>query len=76
MLGAVLRPATNVRLYDVAAVEERHGSILLDPDLVAGVLGDDGEGCDVQAELARLGELACTGFERLDIVLHGISGLR
>jgi hypothetical protein len=65
-----------MRLDDVAAVEKRHSSILLDPDLVAGVLGDNGEGCDVQAELARLGELACGGFERLDIVLHDISGLR
>lgn len=45
-------------LDDVAAVEEGHGAVLLDPDLVAGVLGDDGEGGDVQTELARLGELA------------------
>jgi len=58
VLRAVLGPATNMGLDDVATVEEGHGTVLLDPDLVAGVLGDDGEGCDVQTELARLGELA------------------
>jgi hypothetical protein len=47
-----------MRLDDVAAVEEGHGSVFLDPNLVTGVLGDNGKGCDVQAKLARLGKLA------------------
>lgn len=59
VLGAVLGPAADVGLDDVAAVEEGHLAVGLDPDLVAGVLGEDGEGGDVQAELARLCELAC-----------------
>ena len=63
VLRAVLGPTANVGLDDVAAVEERHGSVLLDPDLVARVLREDGEGGDVQAELARLGEFACRDRE-------------
>ena len=51
-----------MRLDDVSAVEERHSSIFLDPDLIARVLGDDGQGGDVEAEFARLGELAWRDF--------------
>ena len=60
MLGAVLGVAANVGLDDVGAVEEGHDAVGADPDLVPGVGGDDGEGGDVELELFRLGELACT----------------
>lgn len=59
MLRAVLRPTSNVRLDDVAAVQEGHLAVGLDPDLVTGMLGEDWEGGDVQAEFEGLGELAC-----------------
>lgn len=59
VLGAVLGPAADVGLDDVAAVEEGHLAVALDPDLPASVLAEDGQGGDVQAELARLGKLAC-----------------
>lgn len=58
MLGAVLGPAAHVGLDDVAAVQEGHLAVGLDPDLVARVLGQDRQRGDVQPELARLGELA------------------
>lgn len=60
MLRAVLRPSSNVGLDNMSSVEERHLAIGLDPDLVAGVLGKDWEGGNVQAELEGLGELACS----------------
>lgn len=60
VLGAVLGVAADVRLQDVAAVQERHDTVGTDPDLVAGVFCDDGEGGDVEAELARLCEFAWT----------------
>lgn len=59
MLWAVLGPASDVCLNDVASVEKRHLAVGLDPDLVAGVLGEDWESSDVKAELEGLGELAC-----------------
>lgn len=58
VLGAVFGPSTNVSLDDIASVQEGKLSVGLDPDLPAGVLGNDGEGGDVQAEFASLGELA------------------
>lgn len=58
VLRAVLRPASNVRLDNVAAVKEGHSTVLLDPDLVSGVLSNDGQRSDVKAKLARPGELA------------------
>ena len=58
MLGAVIGPATNVGFHDVAAVEEGHLAVGLDPDLVAGVFGEDGEGCYVESEFSGFGELA------------------
>lgn len=58
MLGAVVGPAADVGLDDVAAVQEGHFAVGLHPDLVPGVLGEDGQRGDVQAEFARLGELA------------------
>lgn len=64
VLGAVLGPAADVRLDDIAAVQKRHLAVGLDPDLVARVLGEDGQRGNVQAELARLGELAEANAER------------
>lgn len=63
VLRAVLTPATNMCLENIAAVEERHLAVGLDPDLVAGVGRDGVEGGDVQAEFAGLGELANAGAE-------------
>lgn len=56
MLRAVLRPTSNVRLDDVAAVQEGHLAVGFDPHLVAGVLGEDWEGGDVEAEFEGFGE--------------------
>ena len=61
VLGAVVGPPADVGLDDVAAVEEGHLAVALDPYLPAGVLAEDGEGGDVQAKLARLGKLAWDG---------------
>lgn len=47
-----------MRLDNVAAVQERHGTVGPDPDLVARVLGQDGQTGNVQAKLAGLAELA------------------
>ena len=58
MLRAVLGPTSNVCLDDVAAVEERHLAVGFDPHLVAGVLCQDWEGGDVEAEFEGFGELS------------------
>lgn len=63
MLGALLTPSSNVCLDNVATVQERHLSVLLDPDLVSGVGCDDIEGSNVQSELSSLGEFAQAGTE-------------
>lgn len=63
MLGTVLAPPPDVGLDDVAAVQERHLAVGFDPQLVARVGRDHVERRDVQAELARLGELAHAGAE-------------
>ena len=62
MLGAVLGPAPDVRFEDVAAVEEGHLAVGLDPELVARVGGEDGEGGDVEPEFEGFGEFACGGL--------------
>ncbi len=59
VLGGVLSEAADVGLDDIAAVKEGHLAVAADPDLVARVLGDDGQGGDVESELPRAGELAC-----------------
>lgn len=59
--GAVVGPAADVRLDDVAAVQEGHLAVRLDPQLVPRVLGEDGQRRDVQTELSGFGELACAG---------------
>ena len=69
MLRAVLGPTADVGLDDVAAVEEGHLAVGLNPDLVARVLREDGEGRDVEAELARLGELACFSIQELVLAM-------
>ena len=58
MFRAVVRPATDVRLDHVASVQKGHLPIGAHPYLPARVLGEDGQGGDVELELARLGELA------------------
>jgi hypothetical protein len=68
VLWAVLAPAADVGLEDVSSVQKGHLAVGLDPDLVAGVGGNDGQGRDVQAELARLGELAQTDAQREQVV--------
>jgi hypothetical protein len=50
---------------------ERH---TLDPDLVPGVLGEDGQRRDVQPELARLAELAEAGAEGQEVVARDVAG--
>jgi hypothetical protein len=45
-----------MRLEHVAAVQERHLTVLLNPHLVSRVRGDYAQRCDVQTEFARLGE--------------------
>lgn len=64
VLRAVVGPPPHVRLDDVAAVQEGHLAVGLDPDLVPGVFGQDGQRGDVQPELARLCKLAEADAER------------
>lgn len=58
VLGAVLGEAADVRLDNVAAVEEGHDAVGADPELVSRVLGEDRKGRDVDSEFARLCEFA------------------
>lgn len=58
VLWTILRPAADVRLDDVATIQERHFAVGFDPDLVAGMLREDGERGDVEAEFTRLSEFA------------------
>lgn len=62
VLGAVLRPAPDVRLDDVTTVQEGHLAVRLDPHLVTRVLRQDRERRDVQTEFESLGELAWAGL--------------
>ena len=48
----------HARFQDVVAIQEGHFRVGLQPDLVLGVLREVVQSCDVQAELATLGELA------------------
>lgn len=52
VLRAVLGPPAHVGLDNVAAVQEGHLAVGLDVDLVAGVLGEDGD-------YTEKGEVAC-----------------
>lgn len=63
MLGAIIAPPTHVGFDDISTVQKGHFAVGLDPNLVAGVFGEDGEGGDVQAEFACLGEFAETDTE-------------
>ena len=58
VLWAIVGPAADMGLYNVAAVQERHFAVGLDPNLVAGMLCEDREGCDVKSELSSLGEFS------------------
>jgi len=71
MFRTVFGPTTNVSLEHVAAIQKGHLAVRFDPDLVSCVRRKDGKGGDVQAKLARLGELAQAGAEREEVVsLH------
>lgn len=52
MLGTVLTPTANVRLYHISTIKEGHFPVRLDPDLVARVGGDDVESRYMEAELS------------------------
>ena len=67
MLRTVLAPPPHVRLEHIAAIQERHLAVGLDPHLVSGVRGDHVQRRDVQPEFACLGELAQTGAERQEV---------
>lgn len=54
----IVRTTTDVCLDDIPTVEEGHFPVLLHPDFVPGVFGDDGEGGDVQTEFVGFGEAA------------------
>lgn len=58
VLGAIVRPASNVSLDNVAAVEKGHLAIGSHPDFPSGMLGEDFESGDVQAELSGFCEFA------------------
>lgn len=58
MLGAIIAPPTHVGFHNVATVQKRHLAVGFDPDLVAGVFGEDGEGSDVEAEFAGFSEFS------------------
>lgn len=68
MLWNILAHAADMGLEDMVAIQVRHLTVLLDPDLELGVLGQNVERRDVQTELAGLGELANTGSERHEAV--------
>ena len=61
VLGAVLGPAPDVGLEHVAAVQEGHLAVGLDPELVARVRGEDRQRGDVETEFEGFGELALGG---------------
>jgi hypothetical protein len=58
MFRDILRETGKMRARQVRAVEEGHDAVRSDVQLVTGVLSEDGEGGDVQADLAGLSELA------------------
>lgn len=68
MFRAILTPPSDMRLEHIAAVQEGHLAVLLDPDLVSCVRGDYTQRGDVQAEFARLGEFAQADAEREEVV--------
>ena len=64
MLRTILTPSPNVRLDNIASVQERHLTVCLDPHLVSRVRRNNIQRCDVQPELASLCELAKAGAQR------------
>lgn len=66
-----------MRLENIASVQERHLSILLDPNLIPRVGSDYGKRRDVQSEFSSLGVLAQADTEGEEIVaLDGGSEVR
>jgi hypothetical protein len=47
-----------MRFHNVTAIQERHFAVCFNPDFVAGMLGDNWEGGDVETKLSRLREFA------------------
>lgn len=60
MFRTILRPSPHMRLHDMSTIQERHFAVRFNPDFVAYVFGEDGEGGDVQPEFSCLCELAYT----------------
>lgn len=59
VLDGVVGELGDVGLGNVRAVEEWHNTVGTNPDLVASVFGDDGEGGYVQTKFASFGEFSC-----------------
>ena len=74
MLHHVLGPAPDVRLQHVAAVQEGHLALRLDPDARARVRRDHVQRRHVQAEGAGLGEAAEAGAERGQLGARHVGG--
>jgi len=74
MFGAIVAPAANVGLDDIASVQKGHFPVWFDPDLVSRVRGYDVKSSDVDAELARLGEFANAGSKREEVVSGDTGG--
>jgi hypothetical protein len=74
MFRAIFTPPSDMRLEHVAAVQEGHLAVLLDPNLVSRVRGDYTERGDVQAEFACLGEFAQADAQREEVVARDRCG--
>jgi hypothetical protein len=63
-----------MRLEHIAAVQERHLAVLLDPHLVASMRRDDAQRGDVKPEFARLCEFSEADAEGEEIVARDAGG--
>lgn len=63
-----------MRLHHISPVQKRHLPVRLHPHLVARVRRNDVQRRDVQAELARLRELAQAGAEREEVRARDAGG--
>jgi hypothetical protein len=68
MLRAILTPPPDMRLEHIAAVQEWHLAVLLDPHLVSCVRGDYTQRSNMQAEFACLGEFTQADSEGEEVV--------
>ena len=60
--------------HTIASIQKRLRTVLLDPDLVSRILGENWQRSDVQSELARLGQLAKAGSETQELVARDARG--